>query len=211
MSKSGKGWIYCPVSEVPCNVYHHLTVGFFPEGCFICRGSGFAIIEHSNLSFAFKIFGTLLNRIDRTLTSQIDVGMMAVKGFSTLSRSPELQPHNQIQFSVIPRTPLSGFLPLNKRYSQNILSPTDWTTPALNPSSVKFQHHGTESTRSILVFFYECLYVQLILIVKKIYSSGEEIRTKAKKKSDGFAMDYQSLVIKNYLTAWKNWHWHWII
>ena len=38
------------------------------------------------------------------------MGVMAMKGFFTLSRSPELEPHHQMQFSVIPKTSLFGRL-----------------------------------------------------------------------------------------------------
>ena len=33
---------------------------------------------------------------------------MAMKEYSTLPRAQELEPHFQVQFSVIPRTPLFG-------------------------------------------------------------------------------------------------------
>ena len=51
---------------------------------------------------------------------------MALKGFSTLLISPELEPYHQIQFSVIPQTP--GFLlllPLSRRCCWYILSAID--------------------------------------------------------------------------------------
>ena len=35
---------------------------------------------------------------------------MAMKGYSTLHRAPELEPHKQIQFSVIPKTPNIFFI-----------------------------------------------------------------------------------------------------
>ena len=34
----------------------------------------------------------------------VDLGVMAIKEYFPLFRSPELEPHNQMQFSVIPRT-----------------------------------------------------------------------------------------------------------
>ena len=39
----------------------------------------------------------------------MDLGVMATDEYSELPRSPELEPHHQMQFSVIPRTPLFGF------------------------------------------------------------------------------------------------------
>ena len=36
----------------------------------------------------------------------MDLGLMAMKGYSTLPRSPELKPHHQIQFNIIPRMPV---------------------------------------------------------------------------------------------------------
>ena len=36
--------------------------------------------------------------------ARVDQGVMAIKGFSTLLRAPELESYNQIHFSVIPTT-----------------------------------------------------------------------------------------------------------
>ena len=33
---------------------------------------------------------------------RVDLGVMAMKVYSTLSRYPELEPHHQMQFNVIP-------------------------------------------------------------------------------------------------------------
>ena len=44
---------------------------------------------------------------------------MTIKGLFTHPRSPELFHYHQMQFSIIPRTPLY------KGYCQRILSPTD--------------------------------------------------------------------------------------
>ena len=38
------------------------------------------------------------------LMIRVDLGVMAIKGYSLLSRSLEREPHNQMKFSVIPRT-----------------------------------------------------------------------------------------------------------
>ena len=45
---------------------------------------------------------------------RVDLGAMAVKGYSTLPKDPEQEPHHQMQFSVIyPGHSLGGgFLPL---------------------------------------------------------------------------------------------------
>ena len=52
------------------------------------------------------------------LQVRVDLGVMAMKGYSTFPRSPKLEPHHQMQFSVISRI-------LNKEYSQYIPSPAN--------------------------------------------------------------------------------------
>ena len=42
-----------------------------------------------------------------TSTLSVDLGLMAMKGYFTLPRSPEMESHYQMQLSVIPRTPFS--------------------------------------------------------------------------------------------------------
>ena len=42
-----------------------------------------------------------------SLLVRVDMGVMALKGYSTLPRSPKLLPHPKMQFSGTPRTPLS--------------------------------------------------------------------------------------------------------
>ena len=50
-----------------------------------------------------------------------------MKGYSKLHRSPELEPHYQIQFSVLSTIlPSEGVLFLSGDYNKRILSPTDW-------------------------------------------------------------------------------------
>ena len=50
--------------------------------------------------------------------------VMAMIGYSTLSRPTEMEPHHQILLSIITRTPLfREVLPLCKGYSEYILSP----------------------------------------------------------------------------------------
>ena len=39
---------------------------------------------------------------------RVDLGVMEMKSYFTLLRAPEVESHHQIQFSVIPRTPLLG-------------------------------------------------------------------------------------------------------
>ena len=39
----------------------------------------------------------------------VDQSVMAMKGYSTLPKSKELEPHHQMQFSVVPRTLLFFF------------------------------------------------------------------------------------------------------
>ena len=48
--------------------------------------------------------------LKQVLTPQIRVnlGVIAIKGYSTFPRAPEIEPHHQVQFSVILRTLASG-------------------------------------------------------------------------------------------------------
>ena len=49
--------------------------------------------------------------------------LMAIKEYSTITRSPKAEPHYPIQFSLIHRKPfLVGFLPLHMRYRQTAYS-----------------------------------------------------------------------------------------
>ena len=50
-----------------------------------------------------------------------------MKGYFTFPRSPELEPHYQMQFSIMPRHRFweEGVTPLQGKYNQCILSPTD--------------------------------------------------------------------------------------
>ena len=58
---------------------------------------------------------------------RVDLGVMAIEECSTLLRAPELEPHHQMQFSVIPRTRfLGGDLLFYRECSQRILSPSHW-------------------------------------------------------------------------------------
>ena len=49
-----------------------------------------------------------------------DLGVMTMKEYSTFPRAPELEPYDQMQFTIIPRTPiLWSILPLCRRYRQH--------------------------------------------------------------------------------------------
>ena len=65
----------------------------------------------------------------QTLWIRVDMGVMAVKGYSILPASPKLEPYHQIQLRIIPRTPHFFWwwwgLPLCKGDNQCILSHTD--------------------------------------------------------------------------------------
>ena len=70
--------------------------------------------------------------IDETLTISIqvrmDLGIMVMKVYFTVLRAPELEPHNQMLFSFMLRTPpffLEGFYSSLGGYSQCILSSAD--------------------------------------------------------------------------------------
>ena len=58
------------------------------------------------------------------LQFRVDLGVMAMKRYSTFFKSPELEPHFQMQFSVIPDTHflVGGVLILKRRINQIILS-----------------------------------------------------------------------------------------
>ena len=43
------------------------------------------------------------------LQIKVNLGVMAMKEYSTLPRTPDVKPHHQILFSVIPRIPLYFF------------------------------------------------------------------------------------------------------
>ena len=67
------------------------------------RGSGISVLvaRHDNddcLTYRY-LTGT-------PTPSRVDLGVMAMKGYSALPRSPELKPHHRMQFSVISRTAL---------------------------------------------------------------------------------------------------------
>ena len=55
--------------------------------------------------------------------------------YFTLPRSPELEPHHQMQFAVILKTLFVGVLPLYKGYNQFILSCTHRVTSTMSKSS----------------------------------------------------------------------------
>ena len=67
-----------------------------------------------------------------TLWIRMDLGVMAMKGYSTLPKLPELKPYHQMQFSVISRTPLffggGEILSLCRGYSWYIESPVSRAT-----------------------------------------------------------------------------------
>ena len=57
---------------------------------------------------------------------RLNLRVMAMKGYYIFPRAPELEPHDQMHFSVIPRKPFLGeVLLLCKGYNQCILSTTD--------------------------------------------------------------------------------------
>ena len=46
-------------------------------------------------------FTNKYNLTDFTIRVRVDLGVMTIKGYSTLPKSPELEPNYQMQFSVI--------------------------------------------------------------------------------------------------------------
>ena len=70
-----------------------------------------------------KVNWTLTN----ITTPSVNLGVIAMKVYSTLPRSPEQKPHYHIQFSVLPRTLFflaGGVLLLYRGCSHHILSPS---------------------------------------------------------------------------------------
>ena len=57
--------------------------------------------------------------IHRWDPNRMDLGVMKMKRYSTLSRELELEPHHQMQFSIIHRTPLFGGRERIQRYYTN--------------------------------------------------------------------------------------------
>ena len=99
------------------------------------------------------------------LSLQVDLGVIAVKGITTLPRCSELKPHHQMHFSVIPRTSLSwDILPLYRGYSQSIQSPVDWENWL--KSGVKWNKQRVSTSSIILwyflIFFYFYFYISTV-------------------------------------------------
>ena len=71
--------------------------------------------------FFFKQINLIQLRPKEVLSLQVRVnlGVMAMKRYSTLPRSPELKPYNQMQFSVISRALVGIGLTSLQRYSQH--------------------------------------------------------------------------------------------
>ena len=109
-------------------VWHQIT----QEGWYACKQRNktglfiFAFFKRSLIKLLHekecrKILG---------LWVSLDLGVIAVKGYSTLPRSSGLEPHHRMQSSVIPRTSfiwMRGDLSPCGRFNQRILSPPpDW-------------------------------------------------------------------------------------
>ena len=58
-----------------------------------------------------------------SLRAKVELGVMAIKGYYTSSESPELNPHHQMQSSVMPSTFFGVGITLHDRYCRCILQP----------------------------------------------------------------------------------------
>ena len=54
------------------------------------------------------------------LQIMMNLGVMAIKEYSTLSRSSELVPHQRMLFSVITWTPFGGILSFSRKRTVNV-------------------------------------------------------------------------------------------
>ena len=61
------------------------------------------VLENTN-----KFLSRSLLPIEGTQQLPLNLGVMIMKGSATLSRFPELEPHNQMKFNVIPEYNLYG-------------------------------------------------------------------------------------------------------
>ena len=97
-----------------------------------------------------------LNRV------RVDLGVMTMKRYSTLPRSPELEPHRQMQYSFIPRILLlvwGGLTPC-RGYNQHILSLTNWAP--------KYYSNASQLSSSELSIIYNYWYKTLQKLLKCI-------------------------------------------
>ena len=65
------------------------------------------LVDHINCMFI--LFNAVLSNMDNfkqvlPFCVRVDLGVMAVKKYSTLSRSLRLEPYHQMQFAAIPKT-----------------------------------------------------------------------------------------------------------
>ena len=87
-----------------------------------CYFLGVFLTQSNRIWVIFSIFiwPHWRGHIDGALTgttrqSRVDLGVMTMKGYTTLQMSPELEPQHQIHFSVIPRISLFAILSLVNR------------------------------------------------------------------------------------------------
>ena len=108
---------------------------------------------------------------------------MTMKVYCILSTTPELEPHHQMQFSVILWTPIYvGVLIYGRRYCQHILNPTDKTGPVLiytasyttkenlMPLKTYFLNYSTGQQNFCCIDINHCLFNVLISKIKFVFS-----------------------------------------
>ena len=64
-----------------------------------------------------------------SIKNEVDLEVMAIKEYSTFSKAPELEPHHQMQLTVIFSTLVSGFFyPSAEMQSVYSTATVDWAT-----------------------------------------------------------------------------------
>ena len=80
-----------------------------------------------------------------------ELGVMALKGYSTFPKDPELEPQHQMQFSVIPRTLVGGVLHFCKdAANSSVFDKNIWYITA-SKTHKKQQHKKCKYKRTMYV------------------------------------------------------------
>ena len=80
---------------------------------------------------------------------RVDLEVMAIKGYSTLPKAPELELNHQMQYSIISRT-LGGSYPSVERQSAYITVPVDWADTGCMKFICKYTLHKND----VAVYFH---------------------------------------------------------
>ena len=113
----------------------------------------------------------------------VDLGVMAMKGYSTLPRSPKLELRYQRQFSVIPRTPLSGRV----FYSLAVITSPGPSGSGSTCTCIGFHPGWVESASSRASTAYRCLCCSLKKVLWDLIEGRVPSPT---QKNNLFAADF---------------------